>query len=182
MINGAGIVVRQPHRFRAVRADRGAGQHQREPGVGKGAVGAFAPGGLYGGMMVFVADHQHPGGAAHRLQGVLQALNRRPGGADIQAQAVDIAIPRRDLAHVAAGDPPEIVGPLVDDLGARGDDHDPVDFLSSIRAWAMAHDARVLPAPGAALIRNRRSCRSCNNQRSALTRACCCHGLSLRMV
>jgi hypothetical protein len=41
---------------------------------------------------------------------------------------VDIAVLAGDLAHIAPGDLPELVGPLLDHLGARGDDDHPVDF------------------------------------------------------
>ena len=128
MVYGPGVIVGQPDGLRPVRAKRGSCQYQDELGVGKGTIRSRAPSCRDGRMVVLVANHQRAGGAAKRLHCILKPLHGSPCRTDVEFHLRDIAVASGHLGHVAARDAPEILCPLVHDLGTRRDHYHTVDL------------------------------------------------------
>src|SRR3989338_8938450 len=85
VIDSTGIVISKPHRLCAIRTDGGAGQNQNKLCLSECTICAFTPCSLDSGMMMLIANHQHFGMLADRLQFRQQTLHGRPGGTYIYA-------------------------------------------------------------------------------------------------
>src|SRR4051794_14611856 len=75
-------------------------------------------------MVMFIADHQYPGGTTHGLKSVLQTFNCGPGSAYVK---FNLVINTRNFAHVTVGDLEKILAPLSNDFDARGDNDNSID-------------------------------------------------------